>query len=235
MQTEILAPIAQNLTALTLKIDQEWGTAPGQFDGRNLLFPKLESLTLENFIIGHHDHMDWVYAQKTLKSLHLKDVRIASHLLVEEGSIEKWGLRTDDWKNWPRGPFGHEVDDGRVFTFSGTWKTVFDSIRTSLPNLIDFRLYDQTSGIIDNNSEAFNKGVSPQRYIAFSEWILPSPWIQAENDGELLDFSECRTGDEWDEEQMVAKDPTLNPASNNEEGDKRALDELLEAVKQRQE
>ncbi|KAH7252909.1 hypothetical protein B0J15DRAFT_559742 [Fusarium solani] len=217
LQTELLASIAQNLTALTLKFDQEWGTVPGQFDGRNLLFPKLESLTLENFVIGHHDHIDWVYAQRTLKSLHLKDVRIASHLLVEEESIEKCGLRTEDWKSWPR--------------------AVFDSIRTSLSNLVDFRLYDQTYGVIDNNSKAFNKGVSPQRYISFSEWILPSPWIEAESDGELPEFSEGWPEEELDdekEEQMAAEDATLNPASSNEEGDKRALDELLEAVKQRQ-
>ncbi|KAJ4183300.1 hypothetical protein NW755_009790 [Fusarium falciforme] len=237
LQTELLAPIAHNLTALTLKFDQEWGTVPGQFNGRNLLFPKLESLALENFVIGHHDHMDWVYAQKTLKSFHLKDVRIASHLLVEEESIKKWGLQTDDWKSWPRGAFGHEADNARVFTFSGTWETVFGSIRTSLSNLVDLRLYDQTYGVIENNSKAFSKGVSPQRYIAFSEWILPSPWIEAESDGELLEFSEGWPEDELDdekEEQMAAEDATLNPASINEEGDKRALDELLEAVKQRQ-
>ncbi|UPK99889.1 hypothetical protein LCI18_010824 [Fusarium solani-melongenae] len=234
--TDLLAPIAENLTALTLRFDQEWGTVPGQFDGHNLLFPKLESLTLENFMIGHHDHMDWVYAQKTLKSLHLKDVRIASHLLVEEESIEKWGLRTDDWKSWPRGAFGHEADNTRVFTFSVTWETIFDSIRTSLSNLVDFRLYDRTYGVVDNDSKAFNKGVSPQRYIAFIEWILPSPWIDAERDGELLEFSEAWPEDELNdekEEQMAVEDTTLNPARSNEEGDKRALDELLEAVKQR--
>ncbi|KAI8712094.1 hypothetical protein NCS52_01474800 [Fusarium sp. LHS14.1] len=241
LQKELLAPIADNLTALTLKFDQEWGTAPGQFDGHNLLFPKLESLTLENFMIGHHDHMDWVYAQKTLKSLHLKDVRIASHLLVEEENIEKWGLRTDDWKSWPRGAFGHEADNARVFTFSGNWETVFDSIRTNLPNLVDFRLYDRTWGVIDNNSDTFNKGVSRQRYIAFSEWILPSPWIEAERNGKLLEFSERCPEDESDdesddeeEEQIVDEDSTLNPALYNKAADKRALDELLKAVKQRQ-
>ncbi|RTE77770.1 hypothetical protein BHE90_007752 [Fusarium euwallaceae] len=233
LQTEILAPIAQNLTALSLKFDQEWGTAPGQFDGRNLLFPKLESLTLENFIIGHHDHMDWVYAQKSLKRLHLKDLRIVSHLLVEEENIEKWDLRTDDWKSWAHGAFGYESENARVFTFSDTWKTIFDSIRAGLPNLVDFRLYDHT---IDNDSNAFNEGVSRQRYIAFIEWILPSPWIDAQCAGEL-DFGEGWPEDELDdekEEQMAAEDATLNPARNNEEGDKRALDELLEAVKQRQ-
>ncbi|RSL67591.1 hypothetical protein CEP53_002947 [Fusarium sp. AF-6] len=232
LQTEILAPIAQNLTTLTLKFDQEWGTAPGKFDGRNLLFPKLESLTLENFIIGHHDHMDWVYAQKTLKSLHLKDLRIVSHLLVEEESIDKWDLQTGDWKTWAYGAFGYESENAKVFTFSDTWEIVFDSIRTSLPNLVDFRLYDHS---IDNDLESFNKGVSRQRYMAFIEWMLPSPWIEAQRNGEL-DFGEGWPEDQVDDEkekQMAAEDATLNPARNNEEGDKRALNELLEAVKLR--
>ncbi|RSL54014.1 hypothetical protein CEP54_010106 [Fusarium duplospermum] len=233
LQTEILAPIAQNLTALTLKFDQEWGTAPGQFDGRNLLFPKLESLTLENFIVGHEHHMDWVYAQKRLKSLHLKDVRIVSHLLVDEENMKKWDLRTDDWKSWPHGAFGYEGYNERVFTVSDTWKIIFDSIRTKLPNLVDFRLYDHTIG---HDSDAFNKGVSLQRYIAFVEWMLPSPWIEAQYDGEL-DFGEGWPEDELGHEkeaQMAAEDATLNPARNNEEGDKKALDKLLETVKQRQ-
>ncbi|KAJ4323539.1 hypothetical protein N0V84_004280 [Fusarium piperis] len=237
LQVELLTPVAQNLTALTLKFDQEWGTAPGQFDGRNLLFPRLESLTLENFIIGHHDHFDWVYAQKTLKSLHLKEARISSHLVVDQENIQLWGLQTDDWKSWPHGAFGHGANNSRVFTFSGTWETVFDSIRTGLPNLVDFRLYDRTHWGTDDDSKAYNKGLSPQRYIAFNEGILPSPWIEAESDGELLEFSDAWPEDELGdekEEQMESEDATLNPASNNEEDDKRALDELLEAVKQRQ-
>ncbi|KAM0418974.1 hypothetical protein ACHAPT_012132 [Fusarium lateritium] len=233
LQRELLAPIAQNLTALSLKFDQEWGTAPGQFDGRDLSFPKLDSLTLENYVIGHHDHLDWVYAQKKLKSLSLRDVRIASHLLIDEESIQEWGLRTDDWKRWPQGAFGHEAENARVFTFADTWETVFDSIRTNLPNLVDFRLYDQPSrvGATDHAPQVFNKGLSPQRYIVFNEGMCPSPWIDAESDGEL-DFSEAPEEDEEDE-QWAIEEATWNPASSNEQGDKRALDDLLKAVKQR--
>lgn len=230
MQEAMLAPIAQNLTTLSLKFDEAWGTAPGQFNGRGLLFPRLESLTLEKFVIGHHDHFDWVYAQKTLKSLHLKEVRILSHFVIDEPNIQEWGIRTDDWKSWPHGAFGYEDHDPRVFTFAGTWETVLDSIRAGLPNLVDFRLDDlMYPGIED--------GLSFARYIAFNQGILPSPWIEADYDGELSEFPEVWPEDELDDDrkkQVAIEDATLNPATNNERGDKRALDELLKAVKQRQ-
>lgn len=219
--------MADNLTHLTLKFDQEWGSLPGQFDGRNLSFPKLETLVLGNYVLGRHDQLDWVLSQKTLKSLTLSDPRIVSHIRVDENDVKVWRLQTDDWKRWPQGAFGFTADD-IVFSFSGTWQAVFDSIRTGLPNLVDFRISD--SPLYYRRPEFVNE-VSPLRYIVFNTGLLPGPWIEAEGDDEF-EFAEYYSEDEEDE-KVQAELETLKSATKYESVDKRALEDLLKAVEGR--
>ncbi|KAM5343786.1 hypothetical protein ACJ41O_012323 [Fusarium nematophilum] len=226
LQQVMLPTMADNLTHLTLKFDQEWGSLPGQFDGRNLSFPKLESLVLENYIIGHHDQLDWVLSQKTLKSLSLVNPRIVSHVRVDGKDVETWRLRTDDWKRWPQGAFGFEGGDDTVFSFLGTWEAVFDSIRIGLLNLVDFRLSDSPR----YGHEIVNE-ISPLRYIVFNIGLLPSPWIEGEDDGEF-EFAEYCSEDEEDE-RVQAELETLKSATKHKYVDKRALDDLLRAVEER--
>lgn len=215
--------MAANLTYLAIKFDQEWGVLPGQFDGRNLSFPKLESLALENYVLGHHDQLDWVLSQKTLKSLSLINPRIVSHIRVMQSDIEEWHLRTDDWKQWPPGAFGFGSGSDTVFSFLGTWEAVFDSIRSALPNLVDFRLSDTPHRCPEIVNEGF-----PLRYIVFNVVMCPTPWIESEDEGEF-EFAEYDVEDEEDE-KVQAELETLKPANKYESEDKRALEDLLKVV-----
>ncbi|KAF4471796.1 F-box domain-containing [Fusarium albosuccineum] len=227
LQRDLLPSMASNLTSLTIKFDQEWGSIPGQFDGRGLSFPRLETLVLENFVIGHHDHLDWVLAQKSLKSLSLKNPRIVTHMRLDDTEVEQWRLRTDDWKRWPVGTFGFEGRNEAIFTFSGTWESVFDSIRTGLPNLVNFHLSDNSR----YRPEVVNE-LSPFRYIVFNIGILPTPLIEVD-DGCGFEFAEYY-GEDAETEKAKSELATLDSAKIHETGDKRALDDLLKAVKERQ-
>ena len=71
LQGSLLPPLASQLVNLTLAFNEGWGIMPGYFDGRGLVFPRLKTLTLRNFMIGYHNHLDWVLAQKTLTTLRL--------------------------------------------------------------------------------------------------------------------------------------------------------------------
>jgi hypothetical protein len=55
LQTVFLPVFADQLTSLHLDFNENWGVAPGYFDGEDLLFSHLKTLTLGELIIGHHD------------------------------------------------------------------------------------------------------------------------------------------------------------------------------------
>ncbi|KAF4975689.1 hypothetical protein FZEAL_7579 [Fusarium zealandicum] len=228
LQREMLPTMARNLTSLNIKFDQEWGCLPGQFDGRGLAFPKLDTLVLENYVIGHHQQLDWILAQKSLKSLSLRNPRIVSHIRMDEIELEQWRLPTDDWQRWPQGAFGFQGDNDVVFTSSATWENVFDSIRTGLPHLVNFHLVDNSPS---RRPEVINE-ISPLRYILFSSGILPSPWIEAENNSRF-DFAEYM-GEESEGAQAKIELAALDSADRYEMADKRALYDLLAAIKERQ-
>ncbi|KAL4893531.1 hypothetical protein BDV59DRAFT_177558 [Aspergillus ambiguus] len=69
LHREWLAPLSDHLVCLTLSFQVGWGTIPGYFDGSDLHFPRLTTLNLGNFVIGHHKHLDWVLKQSSLTSL----------------------------------------------------------------------------------------------------------------------------------------------------------------------
>jgi hypothetical protein len=223
-QEHWLAPIAHQLTSLSISFNECWGTAPGYFNGAGLVFPQLKTLELRNLVVSHHDHFDWVLAQKSLTRLGLNTCYIASHLRVGENLMGAWKPPTHDWKQHPIGSFGFESDDDCIYTFSGTWETIFDDIRSRLTNLSDFRFSYEPYRT--SPTSLYNL-----RYITFDIGLLPSPWIEAS------EFSgEMQFGDIW---QLSRSDKpsrslcTQNKAKENEDGDLRALDQLLQVVGKR--
>lgn len=124
LQHSFLPPFASQLTSLHLAFRDHWGTAPGYFDGNGLLFPNLKSLTLGKFVIGHHNHFDWVLAQKSLEILRLDRCAIASYLAfsagshdfgyqAEKGDIQDgdWVIPAHDWEQYPDWSFGFHRSD----------------------------------------------------------------------------------------------------------------------------
>ena len=84
LQNSLLPPLTNQLTNLTLAFGEGWGIMPGYFDGKNFTFQRLKTLTIGNFMIGYHNHLDWVLAQKTLTTLRLDKCYVASYIRITE-------------------------------------------------------------------------------------------------------------------------------------------------------
>ena len=138
LQNQFLPLFADQLTSLHLGFNQCWGTAPGTFDGSGLHFPNLKHLHLFQFAIAHDDHFDWVLRQTSLERLHLNQCGIASRLYLEDEKIQRWGVKTHDWRSNP--PLSTEDWHEKPHAYDGTWAAVFDKIRTSLGQLVDFQI-----------------------------------------------------------------------------------------------
>ncbi|KAK7414915.1 hypothetical protein QQZ08_012476 [Neonectria magnoliae] len=230
LQYGLLPLLSGQLTSLSLCFQECWGVTPGYFDGKGLLFPNLKNLALGNFIIGHYDQFYWVLAHTSLESLRLNRCFIASHLSIEMPLVDE--TRKHDWQRCAAGSYGHEEDRDAVYTFSGTWETVFDDIRTRLSKL---KVFCCSYGDVENHfcrAETVDTRLSTSRYITFEWGLLPSPWIETRQpnskSGEIS-FGDQGTTSEGDFYKGV-----VNRAAETAQGDNRALEALLEAVRERQ-
>ncbi|KAJ3537678.1 hypothetical protein NM208_g6213 [Fusarium decemcellulare] len=232
LQLDLLPSLAHQLKTLTLSFSKHWGICSGSFDGRGLLLPRLETLTLGNYVIGGYKQFDWVLAHKTLRTLILDRCCIVSHLRTDDDNAERWGLRTEDWKKWPPFAFAFPTPPIETFTFAGTWEPVFDNIRYHLENLVDFYFNWDTRDPYFRRVGARRTELSPLRYIRFDFTECPGPWVDADEDGHF-GFAEhtakYRSDPPLSEEERL----TLNPAETHKERDGRALDDLLRAVEDR--
>ena len=236
LEKELLPPLADQLRSLTLTFRECWGVVPAYFDGKGLVFPNLKTLTLGEFVIGHHDQFDWVLAQKSLETLRLDRCFIVSHLRVLNVQWDTWRARvpTHDWHEYPDGAFGIEKDHSQAWGFSATWKTVYDSIRNGLPKLREFCSVHHRYYNTFDRRESMGASLSRRRYIAFESGLCPSPWIEAEDDGEMrfgnndpAILPREATGNRY------APFESLNRAKETELGDTRAFQDLLRAVRER--
>ncbi|KAK4170829.1 hypothetical protein QBC36DRAFT_341197 [Triangularia setosa] len=222
LQKELLPCFASRLTSLHISFHENWGVAPGDFDGKGLQFPNLKSLTLSEYAIGHHDQFDWVLAQTTLETLCLDRCVIVSYLEYHDDEIERWGnIPTHGWKRLS--------DEENVYSFSGTWETVFDGIRMGLNNLVQFRMrnvedYDRKL----RSADELGCCLTAMRYITFSSGMLPSPWLETRRNG-IMEYPELPQEDAGD----GSESPEVNRAKETHEGDMRAFKELVEAIEER--
>ncbi|KAE8381321.1 hypothetical protein BDV26DRAFT_301779 [Aspergillus bertholletiae] len=215
-----LAPLSDHLVHLTLSFQVGWGTIPGYFDGSGLHFPRLEMLNLGNFVIGHHDQFDWVLTQSSLVSLCLDRCSIVSHITTHRSNLHEWAVRTHDWHEYPLGSFGID-DDCAIFGFSGTWEAIFDGICTKLSNLREFRFHYEYEPVFPVCPEMLSVSLTKQRYTTFDDF-----WHDADEDTGLLDFGDSGWG--------IPDERYVNRSNETEIGDGRALDDLLQEIRNRQ-
>ncbi|KAM0425489.1 hypothetical protein ACHAPT_009278 [Fusarium lateritium] len=221
LQKTLLPSVANQLVRLTIASQDRWGVMPGKFNGQGLNFPFLRTLTLGEYVIGHHRQFDWVLAQKTLTCLRLNRCFIASHMRVYEGDIEEWGIDTEDWESVSSEPY-YGWDEHQIYLFHGRWETVFDNIRESLPKLVEFCLsWDKPTDFFRQLDVSKAPWLSPDRYITFDISKKPSPWICSK------DFGYYPYRDD--------KDPTrpVNLVQVTDEGDRRAFEALISATYKR--
>lgn len=242
LQSSLLPFFANQITNLHLAFNEHWGVAPGYFDGKGLGFPHLKTLTLGKFVIGHHDQFDWVLRQKTIETLRLDRCVIASYLTFlrhsdEEDQLAEWAVPTHDWERYPEWAFGlHDIHV--TFSFSGAWEAVFDAIRTSLPNLVDFRMENPPRRVVShfNSAEQMRCMLTPLRYTTLDTGLLPSPWILPGK--ELTGEMEFGNGDPTvlppeERGDMYVKKGELNRAAETLVGDTRAFEDLVKTVKEK--
>ncbi|CAH0050871.1 unnamed protein product [Clonostachys solani] len=135
-----IAPIAGQLTSLTLMFQVCWGVMPAIFDTSDLYFPHLRVLHLGAYGIAYPNQFDWVLRNKGIQTLRLDRCFIGSYFRFNNKLRQQWGIDNTGWVQLPKGSFGFgDDDDDEVFTFNGTWEDVFNSIREELPALTDFR------------------------------------------------------------------------------------------------
>ncbi|CAH0039323.1 unnamed protein product [Clonostachys rhizophaga] len=224
LQDSLLMPMA-NLTSLSLCIDEFWGTAPGTFNGRGLAFPRLKSLKLKHFNISHYNHFDWILNQTTLESLQLENCTIATILRLNEG-LDLWNLEMHDWEPVPESTF--DRDWGEIFFFPGTWEFIFEKIRTSLPNLVDFEFSPRPRHIKERNNVRADINPTQQTTVLcgsrYSTFCESCGWRDPTDFKGVMDFCDLEPS-----EQAM-----LDRHKSTEEGDQMALDELLGAIQRRQ-
>ncbi|KAK7225374.1 hypothetical protein V2G26_013377 [Clonostachys chloroleuca] len=222
------------LTSLDIGFNELWGSIPAYFDGEGLLFSRLRKLRLYNFTISHHKHFDWVLAQKSLKCLILKDCYIATYLVLAKSDLEEWELPTHDWDRFPDGAFGFSREAEAVYSFNGTWKTIFNRIEEELPHLLTFRAH---YGAAEKSSSSELNLLSPSRYIVFEYGTTPSTWVEADiQTGEMIfgDNNPSSLPRRWMDGLMhPLKRRKLNVAKYRQEVDGIALDSLVKTLRQR--
>ncbi|KAJ4250231.1 hypothetical protein NW762_012046 [Fusarium torreyae] len=220
LQYSLLPPTAAQLVELSLGARREWGLALGIFDGSNLNFPQLKTLSLSNYLIGHNTQFDWVLRQKTLKCLRLHSCHIITHMWIPLGTKEQLGINTEAWQKKSGESF---FGEGESFVFHKTWANIFDGIREGLLGLIEFNYSWETSTkesicLLDPTS-GDNGWVS--RYMAFDMGLLPNHFIPSQQFGYYPDFDEENPG-------IPSNRPKIA-----DESDRRALKALIGATQRR--
>lgn len=123
----------------------------------------------------------------------------------------------------PRDPFGI-ADKLDVYGFSGTWETIFDRIRTDLPNLLDFRFHnDSWSTVFPVRPWELTASLSKKRYSTFEE-----NWGDTKSDSGVMSFLDS------DGRGNYGTMPYSKRAEETADGDGQALEALLAEIRERQ-
>jgi hypothetical protein len=175
-----LAPIAENLTALSIYGRENWGPFPGYFDPRGISLPKLETLALGYYTLAHDDALDWVLAITSLRKLILHNCMIASWLRIDRRNMAQWNIPMHDWTKMQDAGRGNWCE---AFSYGGRWRQHLDRIEANLPNLVDFRFgyaetYSEdpyTSYRVTHRDSCLME-IFLERYVCFDNGILPTHW-----------------------------------------------------------
>lgn len=220
-----LAPISTRLKALSIYSHSEnWGPFPGKFDFSALAFPKLQRLALGYYTLAHDNDIDWILRIKRLESLTLHNAMIASWIRIDPANMPIWNPSTHDWTSMA----DNAEDSWPQWSYGGTWSTVLDRIRLSLPNLRKFA-FDQGETYPWGEEGHYNLlqrdrcgvRIFPKRYVVFDNGILPTHWPEADDDeGELYSWLDAG----W----------PINRHKMHLDADQKSLDSLLQTLKERQ-
>lgn len=161
-----LEPASQNLTSLTLHMDDYWGYVP-KADFRSLNFPKLKKLELGNYTFSHDWQLDWILSHQTLEELILDDCPIVRRMR-NFGPV--------DWEGYlvtPKNPSGVTT----VRRYDGRWAEYFRRIEGMLRlRRLRFGVGEWSDGSNFDGGEWVQIGMHGNMYMQFNRGVGPTPW-----------------------------------------------------------
>lgn len=164
-----LEPARENLTSLTLHMDDFWGYVP-RCDLRGIKFPKLKNLELGNYTFAHDWQLDWVLSHgETLEELVLDDCPIVKKMSTY-GAVD--GERFPIWPT-----VGHEYG---FYTYVGQWADYFNKMVEGLPKLkvLKFGAGSWDNGENFDEKEWGRVGVNTDRYTGFHSGMGPTSTLR---------------------------------------------------------
>ncbi|TVY84612.1 hypothetical protein LSUE1_G002214, partial [Lachnellula suecica] len=164
-----LKPACNNLTSLALHCDKYWGYVP-KADFRDLHFPKLKKLDLDNYTFSHEWQLGWLLSHGgTLEELVLEDASIVSHI---------YGSGPKDEEGYPVIPSSADFEESHSGHYSGKWHDFFSQFEEQMPKLGMFEFASENwRGDASKPGSApwENTGSGDHRYMAFNRIIGPTP------------------------------------------------------------
>ena len=150
-----LKPSLKSLTHLTLCNDIFWGYLPA-FDCRDLRFPKLKHLVMNNYTFAHDWQIEWIIAHgPTLETLILDECPILFYMLTTHSWSFMAFTSHEDHEN-PLRAFGNSQfrDDRPHWAYNRRWHHVFTMLQEGLSFLTKFGWWRDGSGL-DNEAITF--------------------------------------------------------------------------------
>ncbi|KAF4439274.1 hypothetical protein FACUT_4211 [Fusarium acutatum] len=215
------------------------GAIPVEFNGKDLSFPRLKRLNLDNYIILRQDQFDWVLEQSSLIDLRLYNCRIATHCVVDQYDFEYWGVNLNGWKK-PADSY-EEMNDPNLVSMLNTphfgqlrpgwymsdlrWSNMFDRIHQHLPLLHNFTFEPvRYGGFMEHYPARPGSDCMAERYWTCSNGFWSTMWYKPARDRM------------WKAACFFDDDMPGTPVSlytRTEAADRQALEKLMEATHKR--
>lgn len=168
-----LEPARENLTALTIHMDDYWGYVP-KCDLRSVYFPRLKRLELGNWTVTHDWQIDWILSHKdTLEELIMDECPVVR-------CMENFGqLDAEKYPANPRRCFGSKV----AWRYGGRWSEIFRKMKEGLPRLkmLKFGAGQWRDGV-NFDGEWRTIGMHENMYMVFDRGLGPSPWLENQDE-----------------------------------------------------
>jgi len=203
-----LEPARDNLTSLTLHMDDFWGYYP-KCELRGIKFPRLKRLELGNYTFAHDWQLEWILSHgETLEKLVLDDCRIVKTMRTF-GAVDE-----EHFTIWPAAR--QIAPEKGLYMYAGQWADYFKKMEEGLPKL---KILKFGTGIWANgenfDGEAWDYvGLHDDRYTGFHAGTGPSPWVGLHNSdvwlGELVgEMMDDETYEEREVEDWAAYDSLM--------------------------
>ncbi|KAK3898701.1 hypothetical protein C8A05DRAFT_37700 [Staphylotrichum tortipilum] len=231
LRSRWLEPLADQLETLTLYWDIDWGLYP-LMDLRGLHFPRLKSLSLGTYVFGVDAQLDWLLSHKTLEHLSLDSCAICTSWNLgpyddpDETPALRFALDNLAVREAydPKGIHGPPADEW-IFEYHSRWPTYFGRIAKELPALRRFQFGDAW----DPWGYKRESEPNPYRDTRFEDRHL----LGGELPGRYVDFMDT---DHYEDTGLPgAYNCEESHAARLLDGEQKALDELLDVVRERNE